>query len=144
MRVLGFLHLRFSTYSAVAGVVLFPVGMTLATEHPPAARKLLLLYRTRILTVGSLYHRNAAAYMRLRDAWRAEPGDTEPEAVRATRARFLLACKGSPRLGLVSDFAEHNTSGRINRWKATSLVDSRGRGWPVGLCALSGEAMTTG
>jgi hypothetical protein len=189
MLVLGFLHLRFSTYSAVAGVVLFPVGMTLATEHPPAPRKLLLgflfmpplaagalrlnlllgflfvpplaasalpttdgpscddgvaatrllarvagevvltdpnlvpelLYRTRILTVGSMYHRNAAAYMRLHDAWRTEPGDTEPEAVRATRARFLLACKGSPRLGLVSDLP--------NTTLLDALIDGRPPAW---------------
>jgi len=171
MLTLGFLHLRFSTYSAVAGALLFPIGMTLAAEHPPVARKLLgffvmpslaagalrlslllgflcvpllaaalspriaisgppcdgaastqllaraagqvvltdpnsvpeLLYRTQILTVGSLYHRNAAAYIRLRNAWRAEPGDTEPDAVRATRARFVLACKGGPRWALGKD-----------------------------------------
>jgi hypothetical protein len=62
-----------------------------------------LLYRTRILTVGSFYHRNAAAYMRLRAAWRAEPGDAVPEAVQATRARFVLACKGGERSSLVQD-----------------------------------------
>ena len=56
-----------------------------------------LLYRTRILTVGSFYHRNAAAYMRLRAAWRAKPGDAVPEAVQATRARFVLACRGDQR-----------------------------------------------
>jgi hypothetical protein len=200
MLVLGFLHLRFSTYSAVAGVVLFPVGMTLATEHPPAPRKLLLrffvmpplaagalrlnlllgflfvpplaasalssdiatggpscdgvaatrllarvagevvltdpnlvpelLYRTRILTVGSLYHRNAAAYMRLRDAWRTEPGDTEPEAVRATRARFALACKGSPRSGLVWDLPKTTLldvliDGRPPAWLAAVAEDAQ-------------------
>jgi hypothetical protein len=174
MLMLGFLHLRFSTYSAVAGVVLFPVGMTFAAVRPPAALKLLLgfllvpplaagtlrlslllgflsmpallatrllatpstiasggpscdgvaaarllapaagavvltdptltpelLYRTQILTAASLYHRNAAAYMRLRAAWRAEPEGAVPEAVQATRARFVLACKGAPRLALV-------------------------------------------
>ena len=62
-----------------------------------------LLYRTPILTVGSFYHRNAAAYMRLRAAWRAEPGDAVPEAVQATRARFVLACRGGPRSSLVQD-----------------------------------------
>jgi hypothetical protein len=176
MLMLGFLHLRFSTYSAVAGVVLFPVGMTLAAARPPATLKVLqgvlfvpplatgtlrlslvlgflsmpallatrllaapstitsdgpscdgvaaarllapaagavvltdpnltpeLLYRTGILTVGSLYHRNAAAYMRLRAAWRAEPGAATPEAVQATRARFVLACKGAHRSRLVQD-----------------------------------------
>lgn len=158
MLALGFLHFRFSTYSAVAGVVLCPVGMTLAEERlasmklvillgfllvPPvavsvlptmpsgiatggpscdgvAATRLLapaadqvvltdqnlvpeLLYRTRIFTVGSLYHRNTAAYMRLRAAWRVEAGDAVPEAIRATRARFVLTCKGAARSSLVDD-----------------------------------------
>jgi hypothetical protein len=177
MLVLGFFHQRYSTYSAVAGAVLFPVGMTLAAECAPVRQRLLLgflvmpslpagalrmtlllgfllvpplaaastprdaalgiatgppscdataaapllaqaagavvltdpnlvpelLYRTRILTVGSLYHRNAMAYMRLRAAWRAEPGGAIPQAVQATRARFVLACKGGQRSSLVED-----------------------------------------
>jgi hypothetical protein len=168
--VLGFLHLRFSTYSAVAGVVLLPVGLTIASPAaqkrllpgflvvppltagalrmslllgfllvPPlgvsiaptaasgttscdaaAAARLLapaagavvltdlnlvpeLLYRTQILTVGSLYHRNPLAYQRLKAAWRAEPGDAVPPAVQATGARFVLACKGAVRTVLVAD-----------------------------------------
>jgi hypothetical protein len=171
--VLGFLHLRFSTYSAVAGVVLFPVGLTAAgrvaapqrlllgflvvpplaagtlrvlllgfllvpplaaASTPPAASgnkscdaapatRLLapaagavvltdlnlapeLLYRTRILTVGSLYHRNPLAYRRLKAAWRAEPGDAVPVPVQATGARFVLACKGALRTVLVQDLPE--------------------------------------
>jgi hypothetical protein len=179
MLLLGFLHLRFSTYSAVAGVLLFPLGMTLAAEGPRASPRLLLrlfvvpplaaitlrlslllgflvvpplaaitlladpvglsssgrscdgaaaarllsnaagevvmtdprlapelLYRTRILTVGSPYHRNAEAYLRLRAAWRAEPGNEPPEAVQATRAHFVLACKGAPRSRQVKDLPE--------------------------------------
>ena len=51
-----------------------------------------LLYRTGILTVGSLYLRNVAAFMRLRAAWRSGPSDTIPEAVRATGATLVLAC----------------------------------------------------
>ncbi len=51
-----------------------------------------LLYRTRIRTVGSLYHRNAAAYLRLRDAWDSLPSDTVPEAVRATEADYIMIC----------------------------------------------------
>jgi hypothetical protein len=168
--VLGFLHFRFSTYSAVAGVVLFPVGLTAAGRVPapqrpllrflgvpplaagtlrvsllgfllvpllavasmpaapsgitscdgaPAARLLApaagavvltdvnlvpeLLYRTQILTVGSLYHRNPQAYGRLTAAWRAEPGDAVPVPVQATGARFVLACKGAPRPMWVAD-----------------------------------------
>ena len=33
-----------------------------------------ILYRTRLRTVGSLYHRHSAAFMRLRAAWRSVPG----------------------------------------------------------------------
>lgn len=55
-----------------------------------------LLYRTGIITVGSLYHRNAAAFARLRAAWRSMPSDTVPDAVRATGATLVLAC---PRAG---------------------------------------------
>jgi hypothetical protein len=169
--VLGFLHFRFSTYSAVAGVVLFPVGLTAAGRAPTpqglpqgfrgvpplaasalrvslllgfllvpplgaaiatpaasgstscdgaAAARLLapaagavvltdlnlvpeLLYRTQILTVGSLYHRNALAYGRLKAAWRAEPRDAVPVQVEATGARFVLACKGAVRPIWVAD-----------------------------------------
>jgi hypothetical protein len=200
MLVLGFLHVRFSTYSAVAGVVLFPVGMTLAAERSPGPLKLLLgflvvpplgagtlrvslllgflvlpavaagtllagiasggpscdgvtaarllspaagsvvltdpnltpelLYRTRILTVGSLYHRNAVAYMRLRAAWRAEPGGAVPEAVQATRARFVLACKGAGRSALVEDLPKTTlldvlSAGTPPAWLATVAEDAR-------------------
>ncbi len=51
-----------------------------------------LLYRTPIRTVGSLYHRNAVAYLRLRDAWDSPPSDTVPAAVRATEAAYILIC----------------------------------------------------
>jgi hypothetical protein len=51
-----------------------------------------LLWRTRVLTVGSLYHRNPAGFMRLRAAWRSLPGDTVPPAVAATGAHLILAC----------------------------------------------------
>jgi len=51
-----------------------------------------LLYRTRIRTVGSLYHRNVAAYLRLREAWDTPPSDTVPDAVRATGAAYVLIC----------------------------------------------------
>ncbi len=52
-----------------------------------------LLYRTQIVTVGSLYHRNIEAFMRLRAAWRSIPTDegATPE-LRATRATLILAC----------------------------------------------------
>jgi hypothetical protein len=51
-----------------------------------------LLYRTGVLTVGSLYHRNAEAFMRLRAAWRSKPGAVPDAAVQATGASLLLVC----------------------------------------------------
>jgi hypothetical protein len=205
MLVLGFLHLRFSIYSAVAGVVLFPVGMTVAAERPQTSPRLLLkfvvisplaagalrlslllgfllvpywavttlpaeplplgavpgsascdgaaaagllsqaagtvvlaypnltpelLYRTQILTVGSLYHRTPAAYMRLRAAWRAEPGDKVPEAVRATQAQFVLACKGAPRARLAKDLPKTTlldvlSAGTPPAWLTPVVEDAR-------------------
>jgi hypothetical protein len=55
-----------------------------------------LLYRTQIKTVGSLYHTNVSAFLRLRAAWRSLPSSTEPEAVRETGANFILFCPGAP------------------------------------------------
>jgi hypothetical protein len=78
-----------------------------------------LLYRTGILTVGSLYLRNVAAFMRLRAAWRSEPSDTVPEAVRTTRATLVLACpRAGPHAGrsaLVADLPPNTLLDRLNR-----------------------------
>ncbi|CAG4920010.1 unnamed protein product, partial [Acidocella sp. C78] len=51
-----------------------------------------LLYRTSAIGVGSLYHHGLRAFMRDRAAWRTPAGSTEPPAVRATRAEFVLFC----------------------------------------------------
>ena len=61
-----------------------------------------LLYRTPIRTVGSLYHRNIPAFLRLRAAWRSAPSDTVPAAVRETEASLILAC-ASPRRSAVME-----------------------------------------
>jgi hypothetical protein len=59
------------------------------------------LYRTQVVIVGSLYHRNIDGFMRLRAAWREMPGD-EPgnapgAAFRATHATLVLGCPGGGR-----------------------------------------------
>ncbi|MGH7043639.1 MAG: hypothetical protein ACREFY_16135 [Acetobacteraceae bacterium] len=54
-----------------------------------------LLYRSRIVAVGSLYQHGVAGYLRDRAAWRAPAGQREPPAVRATGARFVLFCPRS-------------------------------------------------
>jgi hypothetical protein len=77
-----------------------------------------LLYRTGILTVGSLYLRNVAAFMGLRAAWRSGPSDTVPEAVRATGATLVLACPRSgpfaERSPLVRDLPPETLLDRLN------------------------------
>ena len=55
-----------------------------------------LLWRTGVLTVGSLYHRSPGGFMRLRAAWRSEPGQAMPPAVAATGARLVLVCPSAP------------------------------------------------
>ena len=80
-----------------------------------------LLYRTDILTVGSLYHRNVAAFLRLRAAWRTRPSDTVPAAVRATQASLVLFCPSSLRSQLVADLPpdtlmDQLSHGRIPPW----------------------------
>jgi hypothetical protein len=55
-----------------------------------------LLYRTGVLTVGSLYHRNAAGFLRLRAAWNGAASETVPPAVRATEASYVLVCRHKP------------------------------------------------
>ncbi|MEJ0015997.1 MAG: hypothetical protein WDN25_05430 [Acetobacteraceae bacterium] len=74
-----------------------------------------LLYRTGVLTVGSLYHRNPAGFMRLRAAWRSPPGETIPDAVRATGATLVLFCPAAGRSLLVADLPPDTLLDRLNR-----------------------------
>jgi hypothetical protein len=73
-----------------------------------------LLYRSRVLTVGSLYT-NVAGFMRARAAWRSSPGDRVPEAVAATRASLLLFCRELGRSPLVADLPPGTLFDRLNR-----------------------------
>ncbi len=85
-----------------------------------------LLYRTRLRTVGSLYHRNPAAFMRLRAAWRSRPGtawtdETPPPAVLTTEATLLIACPRTKRSALVQDLPSETLDdwlnwGQVPRW----------------------------
>ena len=74
-----------------------------------------LLYRTRVLTVGSLYHRNVDAFLRLRAAWRSSPSDTPPASVRATRATLVLFCPSPIRSLLVADLPPDTLLDRLNQ-----------------------------
>ncbi len=63
-----------------------------------------LLYRTRVLTVGSLYHPGIGNFMRLRAAWRSPPSEAEPGAVRAAGINLILICPDpAARPGVVAD-----------------------------------------
>jgi hypothetical protein len=72
-----------------------------------------ILWRTPVRTVGSLYHRNVPAYLRLRAAWREIPGPAPGPAFLATRASLVLACPGGPRSSLVGDLPETTLMDRL-------------------------------
>ena len=92
-------------------VVLAPVG-----DNPE------LLYRTEILTVGSLYHRNVAAYLRLREAWRSAPSTDVPKVVQATNAAFVLFCPRPGRLGMVDDLPPSTLYDQLNSGNTPSWL----------------------
>lgn len=62
-----------------------------------------LLHRTGILTVGSLYHRNQPAFLRLRSAWRSGPSETVPREFTAAAIALVLFCPSAERSVLVAD-----------------------------------------
>lgn len=85
-----------------------------------------LLYRTQLRTVGSLYHRHTAAFLRLRAAWRSTPStawsaERPPSAVLATEATLLIACPQTKRSPLVQDLPPDTLDdwlnwGQMPRW----------------------------
>jgi hypothetical protein len=87
-----------------------------------------LLYRTGVLTVGSLYHTDIAAFMRLRAAWRSRASPVEPEAVRATGAVAILACPGAARAALVQDLPPATLFDQLNQDQPPPWLVRVGRG----------------
>jgi hypothetical protein len=87
-----------------------------------------LLYRTKIKTVGSLYHRNVSAYLRLRAAWRSLPSDTEPETVRETGANFILVCPGARKIGFVGEAGGDTLWERLGAGKVPPWLEESARG----------------
>jgi hypothetical protein len=136
--------------------VLLPFVPTLATSHPAAAAggrvcpvadavSLLashagaivlsspsdvpeLLYRTEIKTVGSFYHGNVPAYLRLRAAWRSLPSSTLPEAVRETGANFILVCPGAPTLAFADEPLGDSLWQRLAAGKVPPWLEESARG----------------
>ena len=90
-----------------------------------------LLYRTGVLTVGSLYHRNAAAFLRLRAAWESHPSATVPEALRAAGVELVLVCtRGGPLSaghGAPATLHKQLIDGWIPAW-LTLVIDDRASG----------------
>jgi hypothetical protein len=89
-----------------------------------------LLYRTPVRTVGSLYHRNPMAFLRLRAAWRSVPSETIGSAVAATGASLVLACEGAGRSSMVADLPpvtllDRLERGEAPRWLHRIAADSR-------------------
>jgi hypothetical protein len=87
-----------------------------------------LLYRTEIKTVGSFYHRNVSAYLRLRAAWRSLPSSTEPEAVRETGADFILVCPGAPTLRFADEPHGDTLWQRLSAGKVPPWLEESARG----------------
>jgi hypothetical protein len=87
-----------------------------------------LLYRTKIKTVGSLYHTNVSAFLRLRAAWRTLPSSTEPEAVRETGANFILVCPGAPTLPFVDEPHGDTLWQRLGTGKVPPWLEESARG----------------
>jgi hypothetical protein len=71
-----------------------------------------LLYRTRIIAVGSLYQHGIPGYLRARAAWRAAVTAKPSAALLATGAKFVLFCPSPQRYALV------RTAPRDTLWDA--------------------------
>ena len=94
-----------------------------------------LLYRSEIDTVGSLYHRNVAAYLRLRAAWRSAPSAAPPAELRATGASLLLFCRSAARPLLLEDLPPDTLWDRLNRGEVPAWLA------PIGTDAASGNTL---
>jgi hypothetical protein len=91
-----------------------------------------LLYRTGVLTVGSLYQHGLPAYFRARAAWRSVPGAAPPPAVTATGAKFILFCPAGGRYPVVRDLPK------------TTLWDTLAANQPPPWLSLVGQDSGTG
>jgi hypothetical protein len=81
-----------------------------------------LLYRTRVRTVGSLYHRGIAGFMRLRAAWRARPADEVPLEVLASGASYILICPSPHRSVLLAGLPQDTLLDRLDRGDVPSWL----------------------
>jgi len=91
-----------------------------------------LLYRSRIIGVGSLYQHGIPSYLLAYHAWRADAAGARPAAMRATRARFVLFCNRT------SDRPTLHGATKSSLW--TMLAEHQIPAWldPVGTDQASG------
>lgn len=73
-----------------AGRLLAPAAGKIVLTRPGEVPE--LLWRTRIVAVGSFYQHGVAGFLRLRAAWRAPAGLEPSAAFQASGARFVLYC----------------------------------------------------
>ncbi len=86
-----------------------------------------ILWRTRARTVGSLYHRNIATFIRARNAWRSEDMSRVPQAVRDTGAGYILACDSLDRPQLIADLPKDTLQDRLTRHEVPSWLQPVGQ-----------------
>lgn len=101
-----------------------PFGDAVALAHINVTPE--LLYRTHLKTVGSLYHRNPRAFMRLLHAWRSQPNTewnaTQPTVeVLETEATIVIFCPTQGRSSMVDGLQDDTlfdwlNYGRIPSW----------------------------
>jgi hypothetical protein len=91
-----------------------------------------LLYRSKILTVGSLYQHGVPGFLRARDAWRSAAGASLPPALTASGARYVLFCPVAQRYDLVADLPKN------------TLWDALAAGQPPGWLRLQASDATSG
>jgi len=94
-----------------------------------------LLYRSNILTVGSLYQHGVPAFLRARAAWRSQNLTDEPSAVAATGAAFILFCGGEGRDLTLSDLPRDTlwdalAAGKPPKWLVIQASDPKS-GWQL-------------
>lgn len=77
-----------------------------------------LLRRTGVLTVGSVYHRNVSAFMRLRAAWRSVPSEQVSAELDRALVSLVLICPSQGRSLLVNDLPAETLLDRLNARQA--------------------------
>jgi hypothetical protein len=94
-----------------------------------------LLYRSNILTVGSLYQHGVPAFLRLRAAWRTKDLASKPQAVTATGASYILFCTGESRDLTIADLPKDTLWDALKAQKPPAWLKLQasdpGSGWQL-------------